>query len=255
MAEKKDYVGFTYNGKHSSDLNILRVSSSNRYSENIAPTFADTTADNPGADGTFYFGTFHRLRQFNVSIAFDSLTEANLRAVRQWLDGKNVHDLVFDEAPNKTYSAKVTSTPTLKYIPFLDENGGRIYKGEGTIQFTCYFPYARGSKIELTSASTQAERTIQGDSPASFVLKCTGLITKTVVLKMKDGTEHTLTLDTAPTASDTITWDSKTGLVSKTTGNTTVLVGFMGNSVLSLMPGTIVELTSGYSLIYTPLYY
>lgn len=133
MAEKKDYVGFTYNGKHSSDLNILRVSSSNRYSENIAPTFADTTADNPGADGTFYFGTFHRLRPFNVSIAFDSLTEANLRAVRQWLDGKDVHDLVFDEAPNKIYSAKVTSTPTLKYIPFLDESGGRIYKGEGTI--------------------------------------------------------------------------------------------------------------------------
>ena len=133
MAEKKDYVGFTYNGKHSSDLNILRVSSSNRYSENIAPTFADTTADNPGADGIFYFGTFHRLRQFNISIAFDSLTETNLREMRQWLDGKDVHDLVFDEAPNKTYSAKVTSTPTLKYIPFLDENGGRIYKGEGTI--------------------------------------------------------------------------------------------------------------------------
>ena len=107
----------------------------------------------------------------------------------------------------------------------------------------------------MTSASTKVERTIQGDTPAPFVLKRTESAETTVTLKMKDGTEYTITLDTAPTASDTITWDSKTGLVSKTTGNTTVLVGFTGNSVLSLMPGTIVELTSGYSLIYTPLYY
>jgi hypothetical protein len=56
---------------------------------------------------------------------------------------KNTQDLVFDETPYKTYSAKVTSTATLKYIPFNEGVGReRIYKGEGTIQFTCYEPYA-----------------------------------------------------------------------------------------------------------------
>jgi hypothetical protein len=52
--------------------------------------------------------------------------------MRQWLDGKEIHDLVFDEAPYKVYSAKVTGTPQLKTVCF-SENDERIYKGEGTI--------------------------------------------------------------------------------------------------------------------------
>jgi phage-related protein len=46
-----------------------------------------------------------------VSIAFEELTEEKYRAMRQWLDGKGIHDLIFDEAPYKVYSAKVTGTP------------------------------------------------------------------------------------------------------------------------------------------------
>jgi hypothetical protein len=37
----------------------------------------------------------------------------------------------------------VTGTATLKYIPFGEGTTGRTYKGEGTIQFTCYWPFAR----------------------------------------------------------------------------------------------------------------
>jgi hypothetical protein len=41
------------------------------------------------------------------------------------------------------YKAKVTGTATIKHIPFAEGETNRIYKGEGTIQFTCYDPYAR----------------------------------------------------------------------------------------------------------------
>jgi hypothetical protein len=59
--------------------------------------------------------------------------------LRAFFGDKKIHDLTFDERPYKTYKAKVTGTATLKYIPF-DEGEGRerVYKGEGTIQFTCY---------------------------------------------------------------------------------------------------------------------
>jgi hypothetical protein len=51
--------------------------------------------------------------------------------------------LIFDECPYKIYSAKVTGTATLKYIPFAEGATNRLYKGEGSIQFTCYSPFAR----------------------------------------------------------------------------------------------------------------
>jgi hypothetical protein len=42
--------------------------------------------------------------------------------MRTWLNGKGIHDLVFDECPYKVYSAKVTGTPQLKTICF-EEDG------------------------------------------------------------------------------------------------------------------------------------
>jgi hypothetical protein len=59
-----------------------------------------------------------------------------LREFRKIFGDKQVHPLVFDECPYKTYQAKVTGTATLKHIPFCVEEDGsekRIYKGEGTI--------------------------------------------------------------------------------------------------------------------------
>jgi hypothetical protein len=35
---KGDYMGFTYNGSHSSDLGIVRVSNGSRFDENLLPT-------------------------------------------------------------------------------------------------------------------------------------------------------------------------------------------------------------------------
>jgi hypothetical protein len=35
---KGDYLGFTYNGVHSSDLGIVRTSNGSRFDENLLPT-------------------------------------------------------------------------------------------------------------------------------------------------------------------------------------------------------------------------
>lgn len=95
-----------------------------------------------------------------------------MRAIRVWLNGKDVQPLIFvedldkdasgvpQETSGRQYFAKVTGTPSLKYVPFDEPTEPRssnntdavipasvistevIYKGEGTIQFTCYDPYA-----------------------------------------------------------------------------------------------------------------
>lgn len=139
---KGDFIGFTYNGKHSSDLGIVRTSNGSRFDENLLPTMQDKTAQVPGGDGTYYFGSYYTQRPFSVSFAFDDLTEEQIVNLKRHFGDKKIHDLIFDERPYKIWKAKVTGTATMKYIPFAEGETNRVYKGEGTIQFTCYQPYA-----------------------------------------------------------------------------------------------------------------
>ena len=145
-----DYIGFTYNNVHSSDLGIVRVSDGSRFNENLLPTIQDKTVQVPGGDGTYFYGSYFTQRQFSISFAYDSLTEEQVARLKAHFGDKKIHDLVFDENPYKTYQAKVTGTATIKYLPFAEGETNRLYKGEGTIQFTCYQPYAICSKKWLS---------------------------------------------------------------------------------------------------------
>lgn len=138
-----DFIGFTYGGKHSyRDLKIYRTSNGNRYETNLFPTLKDNTASVPGQVGQYYFGTEVEQKQFNISFAFDALTEGDIRKLKQTFNGKELQPLIFDEEPYKVYSAKVTGSSVLKHLCF-EEKGQRIYKGEGSLQLVCYYPYAK----------------------------------------------------------------------------------------------------------------
>lgn len=142
----EDFIGFTFNGVHSlRELNIYRTSTSNRYEQRLAPNLTDKTAAIEGADGTRFFRTQHKDTTFTLNIAFDNVTEAMLRKMKQLFNGKQLAELIFDETPYKAYLAKVTGTPKLNVVPFAEETKytmDRVYRGEGSIQFTCYHPYA-----------------------------------------------------------------------------------------------------------------
>ena len=179
MALSGDFIGFTFNGVHSSDMGIIRTSDGSRFNENLLPASTDKTVQIPGGDGTYYFGSNYTQRQIPISIATDELTETQFRQLKQWLGDKQIHPLVFDEAPYKTYMVKTSSIPTLKFICFdnITKNNGemtvnRVYKGEGSLQFIAYFPFARCTKKYLSEytnsnkeewASASGLLTKQGD--------------------------------------------------------------------------------------------
>lgn len=278
-----DFIGFTYNGKHSyNDFGFYRTSDGSRYNDNLVPQMTDKTADVPGGDGQYYFYTKHKARQFSIPIAFDHLEEETYREMRNWLDGKGIYDLIFDEAPYKVYSAKVTGTPQLKTICFeedvftKDKEGNitktgvkRIYKGEGTIQFTCYYPYAHTPRVdtkigynkdtetyitfdkdgrvlnsysnsnkELWSIASEINNSFTngdnyGDLPAPFKVKIDGTAIAGTVLQV-----GTLKI-TLPNETQNLEWDSKTGLVTATVEgaeNTPIL--YTGTSYGTLPVGT-----------------
>lgn len=167
---KGDFLGFTFDGVHSTELGIFRVSDGERYSENLLPVIQDKTVQIPGADGTYYYGSYYTQRQFNISIAFDGLTESQLRRLKTLFSDKKIHSLIFDELPYKVYKVKIAGTPNLKYVCFEApsqtdirdrelNNGikskealygvgarttsGRVYKGEGQLNFISYNPFAK----------------------------------------------------------------------------------------------------------------
>ena len=141
IALKGDFIGFSCNEHRSESLGIVRVSDGSRYNEDLVPTTQDKTVQVPGGDGFYYFGSDYTQRQFSINIAFDELTEKQFRELQQVFGTKELGKLVFDERPYKYYMVK-SGKPQLKYICF-GKDGERIYKGEGTLTFTAYYPFAK----------------------------------------------------------------------------------------------------------------
>ena len=133
-----DLTGFKFGDYHSSQFGLIRVSNGSRYNEYLLPTLKNTTTDVSGMEGTLYFGTQKTTRSFQVDMAFDSLTEEDIRDIREWLTV--AHSLIFDERPYIQYMCILNSAPQLKYLTF-EENGERIYKGELSVNFVSYLPY------------------------------------------------------------------------------------------------------------------
>lgn len=144
----EDFVGFEFNGRHSAEFNLKRVSDGSRYQDSLIPTFSDYTTEFSGGEGTFYWGTDYKNKPISLNVAFDSITEKDLRQIKQWLSVKEPSKLRFDETPYKYYTCKISDEPQFNYICFM-EDGKRIYKGEGTINFIAYYPYAKSYSRDI----------------------------------------------------------------------------------------------------------
>lgn len=202
MEIKGDFLGFTFAGVRSEDLGFVRVSGGDRYEEQLQPEVKDVTAEVPGMDGEYYFGSTYSPKQIDIEIAFDSMTERQFRQIRKIFGRRQQGELIFDERPYKKYLAKIESPIELSYVcfdepvkqkysevnqilnPATDLPDGirvierethtetiddkevtvtsitrekidpwvvdytqtqRVYKGEGKISFTCYFPFAKST--------------------------------------------------------------------------------------------------------------
>lgn len=138
---KLDYVGFTFNNIHSSQFGLQSVSSGDRYSKSLFPSFKDNVVEHP-KNGAYYFGSRLQNREFPLNLAFDDITEQEFREISTWLyNSGNISSIIFDELPYKKYYGKCSKAPDVKYLVFDDNNGARVYKGEMSLSFICYDVY------------------------------------------------------------------------------------------------------------------
>ena len=127
-----DFTGFYFNHIHSSTYNIYRTSNGSRFEEGLIPDFEDYSVSVAGGRGELYQGRKFKSIPFKIPIAFDHLTERNLRELRNWLVPDQLLPLQFDERPYKTYFVKLSSRPTLSYVCFLEEEETEGYSGGPT---------------------------------------------------------------------------------------------------------------------------
>lgn len=205
---KGDFMGFTFGDKHSSDIGIVRTSDGSRYNSELLPSFNDVTVAVPGGDGTYYFGSYYQQKTFSVPFATDELTESEFRELKRWFGDKGIHQLIFDEAPYKAYSAKIAAVPNFNYICFdeiapMERSVGvqRIYKGEGTIQFVCYYPFARSIWKGLNQVTGDAAETIEEWAAASGLPETEPLVSGTTIsLKNPGDVETDINIITSATS-------------------------------------------------------
>lgn len=115
---KGDFLGFSFDGIHCSQLGITHVSSSDRYDEDLFPEVKDKTIEIPNNHGEYYYGSTYGTRTFEINIAYDSVTETQFRNIRRLFGTRKVCELIFDERPYKVYYAKIESPIELSYVCF-----------------------------------------------------------------------------------------------------------------------------------------
>lgn len=124
-----------------------------------------------------------------IDFAFDKLTDKDFNSLKRMFSFKGLKRLILDEEPYKYYMVRPSQPPSLSYVCFdepysesteenkiwaetkIGENLRRIYKGEGSVQFTAYYPYARAINpvtITYTEGNTGTEVWNPGDLPAEL---------------------------------------------------------------------------------------
>lgn len=201
---KVDYAGFTFAGIHSSQFGLYSVSSGDRYSRYLSPTIKNLTAENTGGNGTYFFGSQYTQQTFSFSMAFDSVTESELREIKQWLSS-GVNYLILDETPYIEYYVKVSAATQINFLVFddyaLDDSSTiddlygpstpsefiqRLYKGEMSISFIAYEPFGYSVNKWLDNYSETSEDIKLKVSNKKEWAAASGLLAN----NLKDGTAY-----------------------------------------------------------------
>ena len=256
-------VGFTYNGKHTSEMNVIYIPGDTERGD----FFADYTVESldrvwfPGAE---YFYTRTKARTFSLSCYYNMITYAEREQILKWIDRRTSGELIFDERPYAVYTVRPSKMPDFKdYLQ--RENDMDYYSGTFTLTLTAYYPYARLTQTTSDLADDHALDELDllpsGMMP-TYVASDTEILVynpgteighSTISFKGNTGSDNfTITNITngdvytlragLNTGNDTYIADSRYGRIYKDTGSTRILdLSFHDGSYIRFEPNRILR--------------
>ena len=172
----KEFIDFSFAGKHISEFGMVAVSDGDRHSLDMSPSFQDETSTVNGLNGQYYWGTTFDAGTISFKLATDGITEQQLAEMkRHFMPGK-YGKLVLDERIGRYCYARVSSVITLNFIPFQEEKVIRdikvntnTYKGEAAITFKMDYPWWIGEDKYYSEVSeTNLYKYLRNGIPFSF---------------------------------------------------------------------------------------
>ena len=143
--EDKSFISFTYDGKTIEEFGMAVVSSGDRLSTSIHPSFNNTISTVPGRTGSIYWGTNITGLSFHFKLATDSITSRQLLNFKSHFRPGKIARFSLAEAEYCYAYAVIDSASTFEFIPFDTTtiiNGigylDTVYKGEANLTF--YIP-------------------------------------------------------------------------------------------------------------------
>ena len=161
---EKEFIDFSFDGKHISEFGLVAVSDSDRHSTDASPSFSDETSKVNGLSGQYFWGTTFDAGKKNFKLATDGMTEKQLSAFKKHFIPGRYGKLILDERIGRYCYARVSSVITLSFVPFQEDitiQGvsfqTNIYKGEASISFEMDYPFwrAESNYIDTAAALTQ----------------------------------------------------------------------------------------------------
>lgn len=138
----KEYIDFSFAGRHISEFGLVAVTSGDRYQFAGSPEFEDETSNVNGVWGQYYWGTNFKTKTYSYSLATDGITERQLEDFKYHFRPGNYGQFYEDAWFDRYCYVRVKTVIDFSFIPFQEEIEiagtkflSRIYKGECKLTF------------------------------------------------------------------------------------------------------------------------
>lgn len=141
-----EFMGFYWNGKHSSDYNCFIVNKGDLKFSNF-PSFSNSFISPAFQNISYYTGTSVGQKTFSISLCINRLTLQEYNAFLKWLNYNEISTLAFDFDQYYVYNAKLSAmTESTKYVvghTFSNNKKQNLYMCTLDVTFQCIgAPYA-----------------------------------------------------------------------------------------------------------------
>lgn len=133
----KEYIDFSFAGRHISEFGLVAASSGDRYQFPGSPEFKDEISEVNGAWGQYYWGTNFKTRTYTYSLVTDGMTERQFEEFKRHFRPGHYGQFYEDAWFDRYCYVRIKNVVDFTFIPFQEmiEIAGvkfpsRIYKGE-----------------------------------------------------------------------------------------------------------------------------
>lgn len=170
------YSQFYFNGVHSSVYNLFYVNHEGGLEYPLAPTFTQNFVSPMYQGVSYHLGTDYQQQVFNFTLAAGSLSNAERRAIFDWLNVGKPAYIIFDAFPNYRQRVIITNIGNAMVYPREWKNGliENIVEFEIELK-TVGYPFPETKALTLASSAANGTKILDTQSKLPIMIRLAGI--------------------------------------------------------------------------------